>query len=249
VKHVIDPKVKKVFTVTNALIIINPIGNHDIKKKKETNLIFVKEENAIKGWWLSKDNRTDDNKKVGLGITHSLSEHDHIETCKKGYHSCYTILDALKYAYGSVLWEVASFGDVDNLDIDKIASRNRSYVRGGIDIANILRKFVREITYLGYSSIAPYDKDKVIENFLLTGEERYRKEALLLLIKLSFTVILSKDIVWAALWSCKVAEPWTEVTSRIVFYISRRMEKKISFKEQEKKLEIKIAAVFIEKGV
>ena len=97
----------------------------------------------MKAWYFTDKSKTlkyGDGRKVEVGATHEIKGRPIL--CKKGLHGSIKIIDALRYAPGTVVWRVELSGQMDNGE-DKIAAQKRTYISGGIDIAPILYKFAR----------------------------------------------------------------------------------------------------------
>ena len=129
----------------------------------------------MKAWYFSTTERKlryGDDRSIELGITHSVE--GKLEVCKNGLHGSERLIDALSYAPGPVIWEVELSGEIATDDGTKHCARNRTYLRGGIDISEILRKFVRRVAL----DVAQYwDMPEVVREYLKTGDESKRAAA------------------------------------------------------------------------
>ena len=95
----------------------------------------------MKAWYFSDETRKlryNDGREIALGVTHEVEGKPVL--CEHGLHGSEKILDALEYAPGSIVWYVELDGEMDIGD-DKISAQKRMYIAGGIDIADIFRKF------------------------------------------------------------------------------------------------------------
>jgi hypothetical protein len=105
-----------------------------------------------------------DNRKIHLGETHTVK--GRLMMCERGLHASKNILDALDYAPGPVIYIVNVSAEI--VGDDKICSRSRTYVRGGIDIRHILLKFARMCLL---DAINPQKTPDIIIRYLKTGGE------------------------------------------------------------------------------
>ena len=123
----------------------------------------------MKAWYFSTTERKlryGDNRSIELGITHSVE--GKLEVCKNGLHGSERLIDALSYAPGPVIWEVELSGEIVTDDGTKHCARNRTYLRGGIDISEVLRKFARRVAL----DVAQYwHMPGVVREYLETGNE------------------------------------------------------------------------------
>ena len=113
----------------------------------------------------------DDNREIKLGTTHKVKGEPIL--CEHGLHASKRIIDALDYAPDSVLWIVELGGKVIHSN-DKSVATERTYIGGGIDISETLRKFARmcalDVAHL-------WDCPDVMMQWLKTGDESIRKSA------------------------------------------------------------------------
>ena len=127
-------------------------------------------------WYFSESSkrlRYGDDRQIALGVTHTI-EGDPIP-CEHGLHGSERILDALQYTPGPIVWQVELGGKiVEHEDHDKWAATERTYIRGGIDVTDILRKFARRCA-LDVSSL--WDMPQVVGRYLETGDENIRDAA------------------------------------------------------------------------
>ena len=141
----------------------------------------------ISGWWFAPVNNrlpNGDNRKIKIGITHKIK--GEIGTTYKikgkivpGEHGLYLspqILDAIEYASGPIIYRVEGTGTIVPVGdpIDKYVCSARTYIAGGFDASEILRKFARlcalDVTRL-------WEAPRVVICYLQTGDESLREEA------------------------------------------------------------------------
>ena len=131
----------------------------------------------VTGWWFAPPNKklaNGDNRKIKLGITHSLD--GKIIPCKHGLHLSKRPIDALQYANSSIIYKVVGFGVIvpHGNPIDKYACSERKYTAGGIDISDTLRHFAR---LCALDVIHLWDAPDVVVDYLQTGKEEFRDAA------------------------------------------------------------------------
>jgi len=80
-----------------------------------------------------------DGRKVVVGKTLSIKRGEKPECCFCGLHGSVDIVDALRYACGSLLCRVELWGDLDTQD-DKVAARNRRVI-WMVDATDLLQTF------------------------------------------------------------------------------------------------------------
>jgi len=112
-----------------------------------------------------------DNRKIKLGTTHKVKGEPIL--CEHGLHASKRIIDALNYAPDSVLWIVELGGKVVH-DDDKSVATERTYVGGGIDVTDTLRKFAR---MCALDVVHLWDCPPIVLEGLKTGNEEIRQEA------------------------------------------------------------------------
>ena len=97
----------------------------------------------MKGWYFStldKKLRFNDNRDIAIGVTHKVDCEPVL--CESGLHLSPTVFDALQYAPGPVLWRVVGGGKIVHGN-NKSACTERTYIAGGVDISDTLRRFAR----------------------------------------------------------------------------------------------------------
>ena len=138
----------------------------------------------MKGWYFSGEDkklRYGDNRKIKLGVTHKIKGEPVL--CERGLHASKSIMDALDYSPGTIVWKVELSGKIIEGDNKSVATK-RIYLEGGIDITNILRKFAR---MCALDVIHLWEAPKVVIDYLKTGKEELRDAAW--------------DAAWAAAWA------------------------------------------------
>ncbi len=94
----------------------------------------------VEAWWFSNaDGRLgyDDGRTATIGGTHDVE--GEIIPCKNGLHGSKLAINALNYASGPVVWKVKLHGTVVS-DYDKHVASHRTYLAGGINVDNALRR-------------------------------------------------------------------------------------------------------------
>ena len=120
----------------------------------------------IDGWWFS-DARVlphGDDRPIKLGLTHHVD--GDIVPCNHGLHLSVNARDALQYATGKIIWRVRGHGTIV-VDRDKVACSDRTYLRGGIDVSDILRRFAR---MCALDVIHLWDAPDIVRKFLHTAD-------------------------------------------------------------------------------
>ncbi len=126
------------------------------------------------GWYFSRENKKlgyGDGRNIKLGQTHKLN--GKLILCEYGLHASKNILSALNYAPGSVIWKVKLSGEIIHGD-DKSAATERTYLEGGIDITNVLRKFAR---MCALDVIHLWAAPEITIEYLKKGKEELRAAA------------------------------------------------------------------------
>lgn len=124
----------------------------------------------MKAWYFSKTDRRlryDDNREIALGITHAVG--GPLRPCEHGLHGSARLIDALRYAPGPIVWEVELSGEIaEHQDGDKCAATERTYLRGGIDVSEILRAFSR---WAALSVASLWNMPNIVRRYLETGDK------------------------------------------------------------------------------
>ncbi|HUV67761.1 MAG TPA: hypothetical protein VMW24_27975 [Sedimentisphaerales bacterium] len=127
----------------------------------------------IDGWWFSAARVLPhgDGRRIEIGHTHHV--HGTITPCENGLHLSVNALDALQYAPGDIIWRVRGHGTVV-VKRDKAACSDRTYLRGGIDVSDVLRHFAR---LCALDVISLWDAPYTVRQYLRTGDPRIRDAA------------------------------------------------------------------------
>ena len=127
----------------------------------------------IDGWWFSVARVLPhgDGRRIEIGHTHHV--HGTITPCENGLHLSVNALDALNYAPGNIIWRVRGFGTIV-CNTDKAACSDRKYLRGGIDVSDVLRNFAR---LCALDVISLWDAPYTVRQYLRTGDPRIRDAA------------------------------------------------------------------------
>lgn len=127
----------------------------------------------MKAWWFSEDRTLPhgDGREVRLGITHKVE--GEIIPCKNGLHASKRAIDALYHAPGNIVWRV-ELGDTIVEGGDKAAASERTYLSGGIDASDTLRKFAR---MCAQDVLHLWNAPEVVKRYLKTGDESLRAAA------------------------------------------------------------------------
>ena len=128
----------------------------------------------VTGWWFAPQNKklaNGDNRKIKLGITHSLE--GKIIPCNYGLHLSKRPIDALQYAESSIIYKVVGSGIImpHGNPVDKYACSKRKYIAGGVDISVTLRHFAR---LCALDVIHLWNPPEVVVEYLNTGNEKNR---------------------------------------------------------------------------
>jgi hypothetical protein len=157
---------------------------------------------TIKGWWFStteKKLRNGDERRIIIGRTHKVK--GEIIPCESGLHLSPRIIDALNYAPGPVVYRVQGSGIIipHGDPIDKYACSERTYLAGGIDCTEILRKFAR---CCALDVIHFWDAPEIVVEYLKTGKEKIKDAAW------DAARAAAGDAAWAAAWDAARATAW-----------------------------------------
>ncbi len=130
--------------------------------------------NKITAWYFSTEEkklRYGDGRKIALGVEHTVKGYP--DPCKHGLHASESLLDALQYAPGAIIWKVELSGRIKKGG-NKIAATRRRYIAGGVDIIEVLRAFARK---QALSVAHLWDMPAVVMEYLETGNEELRDAA------------------------------------------------------------------------
>jgi len=129
---------------------------------------------TISGWWFSagKTLPHGDGRRIVLGRKHEVK--GDILPCKNGLHASRRAIDALGYAPGPIVWKVQLSGTIVAHDTDKCAASERTYIAGGVDVSDTLRKFAR---LCALDVINLWAAPEIVVRYLKTGDESIRDAA------------------------------------------------------------------------
>jgi len=142
------------------------VKRNPVKKKVATKKKWL-------GWYFSDATerlRYGDGRKIKVGITHKVKCEPIM--CQQGLHASPSVLDALNYAPGNILFRV-SLGGKKVHEEDKSVARERTYI-SRIDAKPILREFARKCAL---SVIHLWDCPRLVRDYLETGDETSRAAA------------------------------------------------------------------------
>jgi len=149
----------------------------------------------VKGWWFTTTNKklaNGDNRKIIKGRTHKVK--GEIIPCERGLHLSRRIIDALQYASGPVIYRVEGRGIIipHGNPVDKYVCSERTYLAGGVDITQILRKYAR---LCALDVIDLWDTPDIVIQYLRTGDETIRAAAR------AAAWAAARDAAWDAAWA------------------------------------------------
>ena len=132
---------------------------------------------AITGWWFGTTDKklaNGDGRLIRIGRTHKVKKK--IIPCEYGLHLSKWIIDALRYAPGPVIYKVQGSGIIvpHGNPIDKYACSERTYLAGGKDISEALRKFAR---LCALDVIHLWEAPNIVVEYLKTGDEKLKDAA------------------------------------------------------------------------
>ena len=165
----------------------------------------------IKGWWFTTTDRKlphGDNRQIRIGRTHKVK--GEITPCKRGLHLSRKLLDALKYAPGPVVYKVQGSGTIisHGNPIDKYVCSERTYLAGGVDATEVLRKFAR---LCALDVVHLWDAPDVVIEYLKTGKEDLMSEASA--VASAAASASASATASAAAWSAANAAAWSEAST------------------------------------
>jgi hypothetical protein len=149
---------------------------------------------AMLGWHFAETSRClryGDGRKIVVGKSHSVRGEPIL--CEHGLHASESVIDALQYAPGPILYRVKLSGKIVRGD-DKAVATKRSYL-AEIDAEPILREFARKCAL---SVIHLWDAPRVVRQYLETGDESLRDAAW----------AAAGDAAWAAAGDAAGAAAW-----------------------------------------
>ena len=114
--------------------------------------------------------RYGDGRKIKVGITHKVDCEPAL--CERGLHASKSVLEALQYAPGNILFRVSLSGTIIHGD-DKSAATERTYI-ARIDAEPVLREFARKCAL---EVIHLWNCPRIVEDYLRSGDESLRDAA------------------------------------------------------------------------
>lgn len=151
----------------------------------------------VLAWYFSdktKRLRYGDGREIVLGVEHTVKGYP--EPCRYGLHGSESILDALEYAPGPIIWRVELSGRIKR-GHNKIAATRRRYVAGGIDISDTLRRFACD---QALSVAHLWDMPAIVREYLETMDESKRVAALDAAGGIARFAWDAARVAWAASW-------------------------------------------------
>ena len=123
-------------------------------------------------WWFCAQDKLPhgDGRMVQVGLTHKIEPP--IVPCERGLHASATVLEALQYAQGSILYRVKLGGTIVAAN-DKFAASSREYL-ACIDANAIIHAWGRACAL---EMVHLWDCPHVVSDYLLTGDETLRSAA------------------------------------------------------------------------
>jgi hypothetical protein len=116
------------------------------------------EGNLMKAFYFATKNRKlryGDNRPIVVGETHTVDCKP--IPCEQGLHASKRLIDALRYAPGTVLYLVELSGEIVETD-DKACATERKYL-AEFDLSDVLFKFSCACALINIELIKPYTKD------------------------------------------------------------------------------------------
>ena len=168
--------------------------------------------NKIRAWHFLPDNgriQNRDGRTVEVGKTYSCD--GPLVICENGMHASRRLIDALKYAPGSVVCEVEVWGDVIETG-DKLCGRHRKVLRMA-DATETLHRFACEVASRSLENAGITDKRSwaAIETKLLWLDGKATDEELSAAWPTAWSTAISAAI--AAAWSTAIAAAWSTAIS------------------------------------
>ena len=148
------------------------------------------------GWYFATEERKlqhRDDREIVVGGSHSIKGTPIL--CVRGLHASKTLLQALNYAPGPVLYRVDITRHIVE-GADKFCGQRRKYLRGGYDISPVLRQFARDCAI----SVAHlWDVPEIVREYLVSGDETLRSAA--------------ESAAWASVRSAAESAAWASAES------------------------------------
>ena len=150
----------------------------------------------MKAWYFSNGDRRlrhGDERTIILGETHEVS--GEIEMCKNGLHASKKLMDAIYYAPGTIVYRVELSGEIKKGE-DKLVAQKRTYLSGGIDVSETLRKFAR---MCALDVVGIWEAPDIVIRYLTTGDKSTRASAF------DAAWAVASDAAWDAEWAAAKA--------------------------------------------
>ena len=150
----------------------------------------------MKAWYFSSGDRRlrhGDGREIRIGETHAVR--GDIELCSHGLHASKKAIDALTYAPGPIVYRVELSGNIEE-GYDKIVAQKRTYLSGGIDVSETLRKFAR---MCALDVIDMWEAPDIVIRYLTTGDKSTRASAF------DAAWAVASDAAWDAEWAAAKA--------------------------------------------
>jgi len=128
----------------------------------------------MKAWYFSNGDRrlrNGDGREIRIGETHAVS--GDIELCSHGLHASKKVIDAIYYAPGNIVYRVEMWGKVEEGG-DKVVAQKRTYLSGGIDVSETLRKFAR---MCALNVVYMWEAPDIVIRYLKTGDKSIQASA------------------------------------------------------------------------
>lgn len=143
------------------------------KQRKVASKKVYKRKEKWLGWYFAETSerlRYKDGRKIAVGETHTVNCAPIM--CQQGLHASPTVLDALKYAPGNILYRVSLSGTIIH-DTNKSVATKRTYL-ARIEVEPILREFARKCAL---QVIHLWNCPHIVREYLGNGDESKKAAA------------------------------------------------------------------------
>ena len=168
---------------------------------------------TVTGYWFApRDGKlaNGDGREIRVGITHKVE--GNIIPCKHGLHLSIRPIDALKYAPGPIIYKVRGSGTIvpHGDPINKYACSERTYLAGGHDCTELLRRFACKCAL---DVVHLWDAPDIVVEYLRTGNEKLRDAAWAAALDAARDSVLgaARTAAWAAAWNDTWAAAWAAI--------------------------------------
>ena len=190
-------------------------------------------EKRIKCWhFLQDDNRLRWGSKEVCKVGKTYTCEGELKLCENGLHGSRKIMDALRYAPGSICCKAEIWGEVKE-ENDKLVGRNRKILKM-INAEKILRKFAR---LCALDVIDKWDAPEVVIKYLKTGNEKLRDATWVAARDATWGAAraAARDAAWVAAWVAARDAAWDAawVAARDAARVAARVA---AWEKQEKRL-------------